>query len=119
GERMKIEQDKIKINSGIRFSKTTASPICIEIENKDWQNWNYNSGNNCQYHILEFSKQICKCFCFCPYSSKADKDGKCQSTHNIHNLWDCKAKNVSRQFFQSFSLTCNWHNRDNSITCGH
>ena len=41
GERMKIEQDKIKINSGIRFSKTTASPICIEIENKDWQNWIY------------------------------------------------------------------------------
>jgi len=39
GGRMKIETDKIKINSGVRFSKTMASPICIEIENKDWQNW--------------------------------------------------------------------------------
>lgn len=41
GGRMKIEKDKIKIKSGVRFSKTTASPICIEIENKDWQNWIY------------------------------------------------------------------------------
>ncbi len=41
GGRMKIEKDKIKIKSGVRFSKTTASPILIEIENKDWQNWVY------------------------------------------------------------------------------
>ena len=41
GNRMKIEKDKIKINSGVRFSITTASPIAIEIENKDWQNWIY------------------------------------------------------------------------------
>lgn len=41
GGRMKIETDKIEINSGVRFSKTTGSPICIEIKNKDWQNWIY------------------------------------------------------------------------------
>ena len=41
GGRMQIEKDKIKINSGVRFSKTTASPIAIEIKNKDWQNWIY------------------------------------------------------------------------------
>lgn len=41
GGRMKIEKDIIKINSGVRFSKTTASPICLEIENKDWRNWIY------------------------------------------------------------------------------
>lgn len=39
GGRMKIEKDMIKIKSGVRFSKTTASPICLEIENKDWHNW--------------------------------------------------------------------------------
>lgn len=39
GGRMKIETDKIVINSGIRFAKTTGSPICLEIKNKDWQNW--------------------------------------------------------------------------------
>lgn len=39
GGRMKIEKDKIKIKSGIRFGTTTGAPICIEIENKDFQNW--------------------------------------------------------------------------------
>ncbi len=41
GGRMKIEKDTIKILSGVRFSTTTASPIALEIENKDWQNWIY------------------------------------------------------------------------------
>lgn len=41
GGRMKIETDKIRINSGVRFGITTASPISIEIANKDWQNWVY------------------------------------------------------------------------------
>ncbi len=41
GGRMKIETDKIKIKSGVRFASTTGSPICLEIENKDWQNWLY------------------------------------------------------------------------------
>ena len=41
GGRMKIEKDKIKIKSGVRHAITTASPILIEIENKDWQNWVY------------------------------------------------------------------------------
>lgn len=41
GSRMKIEKDKIKITSGVRFSKTTASPLALEIQNKDWENWIY------------------------------------------------------------------------------
>ena len=41
GGRMQIEQDTIKIKSGVKHSITTASPISIEIENKDWQNWTY------------------------------------------------------------------------------
>jgi len=39
GDRMKIEQDKVEINSGVRHGVTTGAPICLEIENKDWQNW--------------------------------------------------------------------------------
>lgn len=39
GDRMKIEQDKVSINSGVRHGLTTGAPICLEIENKDWQNW--------------------------------------------------------------------------------
>ena len=41
GGRMQIETDKIEIKSGVRFNITTASPICLEIKNKDWQNWVY------------------------------------------------------------------------------
>ncbi len=41
GARMLIEKDRIKIKSGVRHSITTASPICLEIENKDWKNWIY------------------------------------------------------------------------------
>ena len=41
GGRMQIEKDTINIKSGVRFGTTTASPISIEIANKDWQNWTY------------------------------------------------------------------------------
>ena len=39
GERMKIENDKAEITSGVRFGKTIGSPIAIEIKNKDYKNW--------------------------------------------------------------------------------
>lgn len=39
GGRMKIETDVVQFNSGVRFSKTTGAPICLEIKNRDWQNW--------------------------------------------------------------------------------
>lgn len=39
GDRMKIETDEVEIKSGVRFGKTTGAPICLEIKNKDWENW--------------------------------------------------------------------------------
>ncbi|MDD3419195.1 MAG: chorismate synthase [Candidatus Gastranaerophilales bacterium] len=39
GGRMKIETDKVKILSGVRFGITTGAPVCLEIKNKDWENW--------------------------------------------------------------------------------
>ena len=39
GARMQIEKDTVKILSGVRHGVSIGSPICIEIENKDWQNW--------------------------------------------------------------------------------
>ncbi len=39
GGRMKIEKDKVKILSGVRFGYTLGSPITLMIENRDWQNW--------------------------------------------------------------------------------
>ena len=39
GGRMKIETDKVNILSGIRHGKSIGSPICLEIINKDFENW--------------------------------------------------------------------------------
>jgi chorismate synthase len=39
GGRMKIEQDKAHILSGVRHGMTIGSPIAILLENKDWKNW--------------------------------------------------------------------------------
>lgn len=39
GGRMKIEKDKVIINSGVRHGFTTGTPITLVIENKDWENW--------------------------------------------------------------------------------
>ncbi len=39
GGRMKIEQDRVILRSGVRHGRTLGSPITLEIENKDWANW--------------------------------------------------------------------------------
>ncbi|MDQ5846764.1 MAG: chorismate synthase, partial [Acidobacteriota bacterium] len=39
GGRMKIEQDRVDILSGIRHGLTLGSPVALLIENKDWANW--------------------------------------------------------------------------------
>ena len=32
-------KDTVEIKSGVRFGKTTGAPICLEIKNKDYDNW--------------------------------------------------------------------------------
>ncbi len=39
GGRMKIEKDTAEVLAGIRFGKTTGSPISIIVRNRDWENW--------------------------------------------------------------------------------
>jgi chorismate synthase len=39
GARMKIEQDRVEIVSGVRHGLTLGSPLALMIENKDWANW--------------------------------------------------------------------------------
>lgn len=59
GARMKIEKDKVEIKSGVRFGKTTGAPICLEITNNDFQNWEeVMSVNNYTYPTEEFIKKV-------------------------------------------------------------
>lgn len=39
GGRMKIERDRVRIVSGVRWGLTLGSPITLEIANRDWENW--------------------------------------------------------------------------------
>ena len=39
GGRMKIEKDAVRILSGVRHGRTLGSPITLQIENRDWVNW--------------------------------------------------------------------------------
>ncbi|MEW6423419.1 MAG: chorismate synthase [Bacillota bacterium] len=39
GGRMKIETDRVRFLSGVRGGFTTGGPVALQIENKDWANW--------------------------------------------------------------------------------
>jgi len=39
GGRMKIESDRIKFTAGVRGGFTLGSPVSMQIENRDWDNW--------------------------------------------------------------------------------
>lgn len=39
GPRMLFECDRVKITGGVRGGLTLGSPVCLQIENKDWENW--------------------------------------------------------------------------------
>lgn len=39
GERMQLESDTVEITSGVRFGKTTGSPVTLVINNNDHENW--------------------------------------------------------------------------------
>jgi len=45
GGRMKIERDRVKILSGVRAGFTLGSPVTLQVENKDWQNWKHIMGS--------------------------------------------------------------------------
>lgn len=59
GGRMKIEHDTVEIKSGLRFGKTTGAPICLEVKNKDYENWqDVMSVENQEYPTQETLRKI-------------------------------------------------------------
>lgn len=57
GGRQAIETDTAIITSGVRFGKTLGTPISIDINNRDWQNWTEKMAafgsrpNDCQREV--------------------------------------------------------------------
>ncbi|MGC9333773.1 MAG: chorismate synthase [Anaerolineae bacterium] len=39
GERMHIEQDRVRLTGGVLGGRTTGAPIAMQIKNQDWANW--------------------------------------------------------------------------------
>lgn len=39
GGRMQIEKDTVRLTSGVRGGLTTGAPVCLVVENRDWENW--------------------------------------------------------------------------------
>lgn len=59
GARMMIEKDSVEIKSGIRLGKTTGAPICLEIKNKDYSNWeDVMSSQQYEYPTEEMLRKI-------------------------------------------------------------
>ncbi len=59
GGRMQIEKDTVEIKSGVRFGKTTGAPICLEIKNKDFSNWeDVMSTNSYDYPTEDMLRKI-------------------------------------------------------------
>src|SRR6201996_2796350 len=39
GGRMKIESDRANVTAGVRHGRTLGGPICLEVANRDYANW--------------------------------------------------------------------------------
>jgi chorismate synthase len=39
GGRMKIESDRATVTAGVRHGRTLGSPICLQVDNRDYANW--------------------------------------------------------------------------------
>ena len=39
GARMKFEQDKVRLLTGVRHGRTLGTPIAVEIANTEWPKW--------------------------------------------------------------------------------
>lgn len=45
GGRMGIERDRVRFTGGVRHGETLGSPICMVVENRDWENWREEMGS--------------------------------------------------------------------------
>ena len=41
GRRMVIERDRARLVGGVRRGETTGAPVAMQIDNRDWANWQH------------------------------------------------------------------------------
>ena len=87
GGRMKIENDTIIINSGVRHGLTLGSPICLEIINNDFKNWEVEMNSKAQEKNEENNKKIQSKFISAIRPGHADLPGALKyNHHDIRNI---------------------------------
>lgn len=113
GGRMSIESDEVEIKSGVRFSKTTGAPICLEIKNRDFENWQKIMSvieiNEQEAHEKAFTK---------PRPGHADFAGSIK--YDLKDLRDILERSsarktamdvavgaIAKQILKEFGISCN------------
>lgn len=96
GGRMSIETDTVEIKSGVRFGKTTGAPICLEIINKDFENWKIPmSVSEVNFHDKEVLRQIAEKSITKPRPGHADFAGSIK--YNLEDLRDVLERSSARK----------------------
>ena len=126
GARMKIEQDRIEILSGVRHGLTLGSPLALMIENKDWANWNEVMAAESREMAPEKSRRVKR-----PRPGHADLAGGLKyDAHDLRNVLErasaretaarvacgAIAKQLLAQFRHRDSQSCDPARRDSRLS---
>ena len=88
--RMKIEQDRVEVLSGIRHGLTLGSPVALMIENKDWVNWQEVMATDATEIAPEKSRRVKR-----PRPGHADLAAGLK--HDAHDLRDVLERASARE----------------------
>lgn len=109
GDRMKIEQDRAEILSGVRWGRTLGSPVTLVVKNRDWENWLEKMSPLAGHEGL--AEPVTR-----PRPGHADLDGAMKYNHrDVRNILERSSARetavrvavgaVARQFLQSLGIT--------------
>jgi chorismate synthase len=113
GKRMLIERDRVRITSGVRGGFTLGSPVCLEIQNRDWDNWRDYMAPDIEANLKE--KRITQ-----PRPGHADLAGGIKYRHrDLRNVLErasaretaarVAAGSVARVFLEALGVIINSH----------
>ncbi|MGB4600363.1 MAG: chorismate synthase [Trichlorobacter sp.] len=109
GDRMKIEQDRVEILSGVRWGRTLGSPVTLVVKNRDWENWLEKMSPLVEHEGL--AEPVTR-----PRPGHADLDGAMKYNHrDVRNILERSSARetavrvavgaVARQFLKSLGIT--------------